>query len=192
MTTAKTTERMTWDHRADHDLLTAIMQELQPSQEQLRGVMQRMHGFGYTCTLKAITYRFLPGLVSPGFLFSPSAFSPDSLPEVPLVLSFSKWKIRKRAANSASSQLQTAPSEAPPQGEQRGRRRRRQRRRLGVRRLDPQDPSAARRRQEGAGKRLKAQARRDRRRLRGGRKASYQKGEKGDQEGGRRQEGGAR
>ncbi|KAL2149487.1 hypothetical protein VTH82DRAFT_8138 [Thermothelomyces myriococcoides] len=48
-------ERMTWDHRADHDLLTAIMQELQPSREQLRGVMARMHSFGYTCTIKAIT-----------------------------------------------------------------------------------------------------------------------------------------
>ncbi|KAL2160338.1 hypothetical protein VTH06DRAFT_1511 [Thermothelomyces fergusii] len=48
-------ERMTWDHRADHDLLTAMMQELQPSQEQLRGVMARMHSFGYTCTVKAIT-----------------------------------------------------------------------------------------------------------------------------------------
>jgi hypothetical protein len=49
-------ERMTWDHHADHDLLTAMLQELQPSQDQLRGVMNRMHGFGYTCTLKAITY----------------------------------------------------------------------------------------------------------------------------------------
>jgi hypothetical protein len=49
-------ERMNWDHHADHDLLTAMMQELQPSQEQLRGVMARMHGFGYTCTVKAITY----------------------------------------------------------------------------------------------------------------------------------------
>jgi len=48
-------ERMNWDHKADHDLLTAIMQELQPSQEQLRGVMGRMHVFGYSCTLKAIT-----------------------------------------------------------------------------------------------------------------------------------------
>ncbi|KAL2263271.1 hypothetical protein VTK26DRAFT_7536 [Humicola hyalothermophila] len=48
-------ERMTWDHRADHDLLTAIMQELQPTQEQLRGVMNRMHSFGYSCTVKAIT-----------------------------------------------------------------------------------------------------------------------------------------
>ncbi|KAH6622971.1 hypothetical protein F5144DRAFT_656984 [Chaetomium tenue] len=48
-------ERMNWDHHADHDLLTAMMQELQPSQEQLRGVMARMHGFGYTCTVKAIT-----------------------------------------------------------------------------------------------------------------------------------------
>ncbi|KAK3304404.1 uncharacterized protein B0T15DRAFT_494867 [Chaetomium strumarium] len=48
-------ERMNWDHHADHDLLTAMMQELQPSQEQLRGVMNRMHGFGYTCTVKAIT-----------------------------------------------------------------------------------------------------------------------------------------
>lgn len=52
----KMAERMTWDHRADHDLLTAIMQELQPSREQLRGVMARMHSFGYTCTIKAITY----------------------------------------------------------------------------------------------------------------------------------------
>lgn len=52
-------ERMTWDHHADHDLLTAIMQELQPTQEQLRGVMTRMHGFGYTCTVKAITYCLL-------------------------------------------------------------------------------------------------------------------------------------
>jgi hypothetical protein len=50
-------ERMNWDHHADHDLLTAMMQELQPSQEQLRGVMARMHGFGYTCTVKAITYK---------------------------------------------------------------------------------------------------------------------------------------
>ncbi|KAK4155222.1 hypothetical protein C8A00DRAFT_13710 [Chaetomidium leptoderma] len=48
-------ERMHWDHHADHDLLTAMMQELQPTQEQLRGVMTRMHGFGYTCTVKAIT-----------------------------------------------------------------------------------------------------------------------------------------
>ncbi|KAK4043590.1 hypothetical protein C8A01DRAFT_32320 [Parachaetomium inaequale] len=48
-------ERMTWDHHADHDLLTAMMQELQPTQDQLRGVMARMHGFGYTCTVKAIT-----------------------------------------------------------------------------------------------------------------------------------------
>ena len=52
-------ERMNWDHRADHDLLTAMMQELQPSQEQLRGVMTNMHGFGYTCTVKAITYCLL-------------------------------------------------------------------------------------------------------------------------------------
>jgi hypothetical protein len=49
-------ERMTWDHHADHDLLTAMMQELQPTQDQLRGVMTRMHSFGYTCTVKAITY----------------------------------------------------------------------------------------------------------------------------------------
>ncbi|KAK4101005.1 hypothetical protein N658DRAFT_486384 [Parathielavia hyrcaniae] len=48
-------ERMNWDHHADHDLLTAMMQELQPTQEQLRGIMSRMHGFGYTCTVKAIT-----------------------------------------------------------------------------------------------------------------------------------------
>ncbi|KAJ4307038.1 hypothetical protein N0V88_000413 [Collariella sp. IMI 366227] len=48
-------ERMTWDHHADHDLLTAITQELQPSQEQLRAVMGRMHDMGYTCSVKAIT-----------------------------------------------------------------------------------------------------------------------------------------
>ncbi|KAK4241349.1 hypothetical protein C8A03DRAFT_12374 [Achaetomium macrosporum] len=48
-------ERMNWDHHADHDLLTAMMQELQPTQEQLRGVMNRMHSFGYNCTVKAIT-----------------------------------------------------------------------------------------------------------------------------------------
>ncbi|KAK4120805.1 hypothetical protein N657DRAFT_683291 [Parathielavia appendiculata] len=48
-------ERMTWDLHADHDLLTAMMQELHPTQEQLRGIMARMHGFGYTCTVKAIT-----------------------------------------------------------------------------------------------------------------------------------------
>ncbi len=49
-------ERMNWDHHADHDLLTAMMQELQPTQDQLRGVMVRMHAFGYNCTVKAITY----------------------------------------------------------------------------------------------------------------------------------------
>jgi hypothetical protein len=54
--TVNMSERMNWDHHADHDLLTAMMQELQPSQEQLRGVMTRMHAFGYTCTVKAITY----------------------------------------------------------------------------------------------------------------------------------------
>jgi hypothetical protein len=48
-------ERMTWDHKADHDLLSSIVQELAPSQEQLRGVMRRMHELGYSCTLKAIT-----------------------------------------------------------------------------------------------------------------------------------------
>ncbi|KAK0705120.1 hypothetical protein B0H67DRAFT_649487 [Lasiosphaeris hirsuta] len=52
---ASTDTRMTWDHKADHDLLTAMTQEFQPSQEQLRSVMARMHSFGYTCTVKAIT-----------------------------------------------------------------------------------------------------------------------------------------
>ncbi|KAK3946302.1 hypothetical protein QBC46DRAFT_444446 [Diplogelasinospora grovesii] len=51
----KMSDRMTWDHHADHDLLTAITQELQPSQEQLRAVMARMHSYGYSCTVKAIT-----------------------------------------------------------------------------------------------------------------------------------------
>ncbi|KAK3371401.1 hypothetical protein B0T24DRAFT_680488 [Lasiosphaeria ovina] len=51
-------DRMNWGHHADHDLLTAITQELQPTQEQLRGVMARMHEMGYTCTVKAITYYF--------------------------------------------------------------------------------------------------------------------------------------
>lgn len=75
-------ERMTWDHRADHDLLTAIMQELQPSQEQLRGVMARMHSFGYSCTVKAITYCprnffsfFSHHLARPFFFFFPFIYS---------------------------------------------------------------------------------------------------------------------
>lgn len=51
-------ERMTWDHHADHDLLTAMILELQPNTEQLKGIMNRMHGFGHSCTVKAITYRF--------------------------------------------------------------------------------------------------------------------------------------
>ncbi|KAK3315171.1 hypothetical protein B0H66DRAFT_606074 [Apodospora peruviana] len=49
------TERMSWDREADHDLLTSLTQELQPTQEQLRAVMARMHALGYTCTVKAIT-----------------------------------------------------------------------------------------------------------------------------------------
>ncbi|KAL2265560.1 hypothetical protein VTJ83DRAFT_6660 [Remersonia thermophila] len=48
-------ERMTWDHTADHHLLLALVQELAPSQEQLQSVMLRMHEFGYKCTAKAIT-----------------------------------------------------------------------------------------------------------------------------------------
>ncbi|KAK0634763.1 hypothetical protein B0T17DRAFT_611728 [Bombardia bombarda] len=48
-------ERMTWSDHANSDLLVAITQELNPSQDQLRGVVDRMHEFGYTCTLKAIT-----------------------------------------------------------------------------------------------------------------------------------------
>ncbi|KAK0741700.1 hypothetical protein B0T21DRAFT_432990 [Apiosordaria backusii] len=47
--------RMKWDLQANHDLLYCIVQELSPSQDQLRGVMGRMHEAGYTCTLKAIT-----------------------------------------------------------------------------------------------------------------------------------------
>jgi len=46
---------MTWDHQADHDLLTAFVMTFHPSQEQLRQVMTKMHEFGYTCTVKAIT-----------------------------------------------------------------------------------------------------------------------------------------
>ncbi|KAM7203657.1 hypothetical protein V8F20_003952 [Naviculisporaceae sp. PSN 640] len=40
-------DRMTWDHKADHDLLTAMTQVLQPSREQLRTVMDMMHEMGY-------------------------------------------------------------------------------------------------------------------------------------------------
>lgn len=53
-----TGERMTWDHEADHALLSAIMQELSPTQENLRVIKDRMHTYGYTCTTKAITYCF--------------------------------------------------------------------------------------------------------------------------------------
>ncbi|KAB5585787.1 hypothetical protein GE09DRAFT_1210374 [Coniochaeta sp. 2T2.1] len=48
-------QRMTWDHEADKDLLGCIVDELGPSQPQLRGVMERMHAHGHTWTLKAIT-----------------------------------------------------------------------------------------------------------------------------------------
>ena len=58
-------ERMTWDHHADHDLLTAMILELQPTTDQLRGIMNRMHGLGHSCTVKAITYHLS------GFLFFP-------------------------------------------------------------------------------------------------------------------------
>jgi uncharacterized protein (UPF0297 family) len=50
------TERMTWDHTADHELLSAMVSVLQPSQDQLRSVVDIMHSRGYMCTLKAITY----------------------------------------------------------------------------------------------------------------------------------------
>lgn len=58
-------ERMTWDHHADHDLLTAMILELQPTTDQLRGIMNRMHGFGHSCTVKAITYRLSGFLIFP-------------------------------------------------------------------------------------------------------------------------------
>ncbi|OIW27457.1 hypothetical protein CONLIGDRAFT_431300 [Coniochaeta ligniaria NRRL 30616] len=48
-------QRMTWDHDADKDLLGCMTDELVPTQPQLRGVMERMHSLGHTCTLKAIT-----------------------------------------------------------------------------------------------------------------------------------------
>lgn len=79
---AKAGERMSWDHHADHDLLTAMVQELQPTQEQLRGVMVRMHAFGYNCTVKAITY-FLP-LLSLHFPHSPFPFPSRSNPLRPI------------------------------------------------------------------------------------------------------------
>ncbi|KAK0670063.1 hypothetical protein QBC41DRAFT_222569 [Cercophora samala] len=47
--------RMKWDLQANHDLLFCLIQELSPTQDQLRGVMDRMHIIGHTCTLKAIT-----------------------------------------------------------------------------------------------------------------------------------------
>ncbi|KAK3320950.1 hypothetical protein B0T19DRAFT_431049 [Cercophora scortea] len=48
-------DRMTWNHAADHDLLSCLVQHLQPNQDQLRGVVRMMHGLGYPCSLKAIT-----------------------------------------------------------------------------------------------------------------------------------------
>ncbi|KAK4205631.1 hypothetical protein QBC40DRAFT_248800 [Triangularia verruculosa] len=47
--------RMKWDLQANHDLLFCLIQELSPNQDQLRGVMDRMHEYGYPCTVKAIT-----------------------------------------------------------------------------------------------------------------------------------------
>ncbi|VBB83811.1 Putative protein of unknown function [Podospora comata] len=47
--------RMKWDLQANHDLLLCLVQELSPSQDQLRAVMEQMHELGYTCTVKAIT-----------------------------------------------------------------------------------------------------------------------------------------
>lgn len=49
-------QRMTWDHDADKALLGCMQDEIVPTQDQLRGVMNRMHAQGYTCTVKAITY----------------------------------------------------------------------------------------------------------------------------------------
>ncbi|KAK3997121.1 hypothetical protein QBC44DRAFT_398890 [Cladorrhinum sp. PSN332] len=49
------TGRMSWDHAADHDLLSCLVKILNPTQENLRSVMEEMHGLGYTCTVKAIT-----------------------------------------------------------------------------------------------------------------------------------------
>ncbi|KAH8907220.1 hypothetical protein BR93DRAFT_686638 [Coniochaeta sp. PMI_546] len=48
-------QRMTWGHEADKDLLGCMTDELVPTQPQLRGVLERMHSLGHTCTLKAIT-----------------------------------------------------------------------------------------------------------------------------------------
>ncbi|KAK4165039.1 hypothetical protein QBC43DRAFT_288252 [Cladorrhinum sp. PSN259] len=47
--------RMTWDHSADHDLLSCLIKVLNPTQDNLRSVMEEMHTLGYTCTVKAIT-----------------------------------------------------------------------------------------------------------------------------------------
>jgi hypothetical protein len=49
------TERTNWDDKAHRDLIGAIADEMCPSQEQLRGVVNRLHQLGYTCTLKAVT-----------------------------------------------------------------------------------------------------------------------------------------
>lgn len=48
--------RMTWDHAADHCLLMCMIEVLNPTQENLRLVTEKMHAIGYTCTTKAITY----------------------------------------------------------------------------------------------------------------------------------------
>ncbi|KAK4228425.1 hypothetical protein QBC38DRAFT_509014 [Podospora fimiseda] len=47
--------RMSWDHAADHVLLSCLIKVLNPTQENLRSVMEEMHTLGYTCTIKAIT-----------------------------------------------------------------------------------------------------------------------------------------
>ncbi len=49
-------DRQKWDAKADMDLFVALCDELQPTQEQLRGVLGRVHKQGYTYTLKAVTY----------------------------------------------------------------------------------------------------------------------------------------
>jgi hypothetical protein len=108
---------MNWDHKADHDLLTSMVQELQPSQEQLRGVMNRMHGLGYTCTVKAITY-LLPTLSSSAqlsfcfclifaafsFFIHPSHFSEEPRFLLTFSLSYSQHlqKLRKKEGGSGA------------------------------------------------------------------------------------------
>lgn len=77
-------ERMTWDHPTDRDLIGAIADEIAPTQEQLRSVTARLTTLGYSCTVKAVTYwiHTLHHLGIP--LISSFAQEPHSLPIIVL------------------------------------------------------------------------------------------------------------